>query len=47
MRYFGSKTTTMDNIFEIISQRYPSGSICDPFGGIGTGGEVGRVKKIH
>jgi adenine-specific DNA-methyltransferase len=38
MRYFGSKATSMNTIYGIISQKYPTGSICDPFGGIGTVG---------
>lgn len=38
MRYFGSKATSIDAIYNLISQRCPTGSICDPFGGIGTVG---------
>ena len=38
LRYFGSKTSTLETIKQII-EKYPlSGTFCDPFGGIGTVG---------
>jgi len=36
MRYFGSKVTTIDALYDLVSSRVPSGSFCDPFGGIGS-----------
>ena len=36
MRYFGSKTSTIEILYNLISERFPKGSFCDPFGGIGT-----------
>jgi adenine-specific DNA-methyltransferase len=36
MRYFGSKTSTVQQLFNLVSERIPSGTFCDPFGGIGT-----------
>ena len=38
MRYFGSKTSTIETIHDLISKRVSTGSFCDPFGGIGTVG---------
>lgn len=35
MRYIGSKTSIVEKIYEIVSQRVPTGSFCDPFGGMG------------
>jgi adenine-specific DNA-methyltransferase len=34
MRYFGSKTSAIDKISEIVRNIKPNGSFCDPFGGI-------------
>ncbi len=38
MRYFGSKSSTANQVCDIVSKRIPAGSICDPFGGIGVMG---------
>jgi adenine-specific DNA-methyltransferase len=38
MRYLGSKAATADAILQLVSSRIPSGSFCDPFGGIGVVG---------
>jgi adenine-specific DNA-methyltransferase len=35
MRYIGSKGSTVESVYALISDRLPSGSFCDPFGGIG------------
>lgn len=36
MRYIGSKVSTKDMIYDIVSKHIPGGSFCDPFGGIAT-----------
>jgi len=38
MRYFGSKTSTLDPLEKLITERIPGGSFCDCFGGVGTVG---------
>jgi adenine-specific DNA-methyltransferase len=38
MRYFGSKVSTIETVYNLISSRITCGSFCDPFGGIGTVG---------
>jgi len=38
MRYFGSKVSTLDVIYDLASKCAPIGSFCDPFGGIGSVG---------
>jgi len=38
MRYFGSKISTVETLYDLLSQRLSSGSFCDPFGGIGSVG---------
>src|SRR6266446_3197114 len=35
MRYLGSKTSVVEQVHTLISDRVGSGSFCDPFGGIG------------
>lgn len=35
MRYFGSKATTVERVYELIAERVPSGTFCDAFGGLG------------
>lgn len=35
MRYLGSKGSTANRVCDLVSDRVPSGCICDPFGGIG------------
>ncbi len=35
MRYFGSKASTIERVYDLIGERIPSGTFCDPFGGIG------------
>lgn len=44
MRYLGSKNSTARALLGIVSDRIPSGSFCDPFGGIGV---VGAMFKRH
>ena len=44
MRYFGSKVSSVEKIYQIISAIIPSGSLCDPFGGIGTVGAFFKSK---
>lgn len=44
MRYFGSKVSALESIYDLISQRMPAGSFCDPFGGIGTVGSYFKEK---
>jgi adenine-specific DNA-methyltransferase len=38
LRYFGSKTSTLTTLKQIIEKHFNSGIVCDPFGGIGTVG---------
>lgn len=38
MRYFGSKVSAIERVYQLISTRIGNGSFCDPFGGIGTVG---------
>lgn len=40
MRYLGSKTSSAPHIVDLVRREYPTGSICDPFGGIGTVGSL-------
>lgn len=44
MRYFGSKASTVDQVYELISSRVPAGTFCDPFGGIGIIGSYFKRK---
>ena len=44
MRYFGSKASSAPRILEIVRREHPRGSLCDPFGGVGT---VGSLFKNH
>jgi adenine-specific DNA-methyltransferase len=44
MRYFGSKVSTIETIHNLVSKRMPSGSFCDPFGGIGSVGSYFQSK---
>jgi adenine-specific DNA-methyltransferase len=44
MRYLGSKTSLLENIYNLASEYTDNGIFCDPFGGIGT---VGRFMKKH
>ena len=46
MRYLGSKTLLLEQIFELISE-YNNGSFCDPFGGIGTVGSFMKQNGFH
>jgi adenine-specific DNA-methyltransferase len=43
MRYFGSKAGTLDDVYGLIADLIPSGTFCDPFGGIAVVGE--RFKR--
>jgi adenine-specific DNA-methyltransferase len=44
MRYFGSKTSTLAQLTQLVANRVPQGSFCDCFGGIGTVGA--HFKKL-
>jgi len=44
MRYFGSKVSTLDILYGHISSRVPTGSFCDPFGGIGSVGSYFQAR---
>jgi adenine-specific DNA-methyltransferase len=44
MRYFGSKGSTVDLLYQIIRERVPSGTFCDPFGGVGIVGSYFKSK---
>ena len=44
MRYLGSKTLLLDEIFNVIKEYNGSGVFCDPFGGIGTVGTYMKKK---
>jgi adenine-specific DNA-methyltransferase len=44
MRYFGSKVSTLDALYTLISERVPGGTFCDPFGGIGCVGSFFKGK---
>jgi len=47
MRYFGSKVSTLEALYSIISARVPTGSFCDPFGGIGSVGSFFKLKGYN
>jgi len=47
MRYFGSKVSTIEIIHDLVSKRMPSGSFCDPFGGIGSVGSYLKSKSYN
>jgi adenine-specific DNA-methyltransferase len=44
MRYFGSKASTTEQVYTIISSKIPMGTVCDPFGGIATIGSYFKSK---
>ncbi len=44
MRYFGSKSSTVERIYQLVAERIPSGLFCDPFGGIGIVGAFFKRK---
>ncbi len=44
MRYFGSKSSTVNSLYNLISARIPKGTFCDPFGGIGVVGSFFKGK---
>lgn len=44
MRYFGSKVSTLEDIYDLASKCTPKGTFCDPFGGIGCVGAYLRSK---
>lgn len=44
MRYFGSKVSTLESVYKLISERVPAGAFCDPFGGVGTVGSFFKSK---
>ena len=46
MRYLGSKTLLLEQIFDLIKE-YREGIFCDPFGGIGTVGSYMKEKDFH
>ena len=47
MRYFGSKVSTIKTIHDLVSKCVPSGSFCDPFGGIGSVGSYLKSKGFN
>ena len=47
MRYLGSKTSLLDSIFSVTNEVCSSGTICDPFGGIGTVGHFFKKKGFR
>lgn len=46
MRYLGSKTLLLEQIYDLIKE-YREGIFCDPFGGIGTVGSYMKKKDFH
>ena len=44
MRYFGSKASAVKYVYNLVSGIIPSGTFCDPFGGIGTVGAYFKRK---
>lgn len=42
MRYLGSKGSVVEQVLDLIGTYVPSGSLCDPFGGIGTVGAAAK-----
>lgn len=44
MRYLGSKVSVIEDVYELISQKIPKGTFCDPFGGIGIVGSFFKAK---
>ena len=44
MRYFGSKGSTVEKLHDLISARIPTGTFCDPFGGIATVGSYFKAR---
>jgi adenine-specific DNA-methyltransferase len=44
MRYIGSKATTLDALYKLVSRRCQNGTFCDAFGGIGTVGSFFKSK---
>jgi adenine-specific DNA-methyltransferase len=44
VRYFGSKRSTVEALYDLVSAKVRCGSFCDPFGGIGV---VGSFFKSH
>lgn len=49
MRYIGSKASTLPALQRLITERMPSGDLCDPFGGVGTFGSHFRTLgyRVH
>ncbi len=47
MRYFGSKGSTVDRLYQLISQKVPSGTFCDPFAGMGVVGAHFKAKNYE
>jgi adenine-specific DNA-methyltransferase len=47
MRYFGSKTSTLHAVGELICARLSSGSFCDPFGGTGIVGSFFKARGFQ
>jgi adenine-specific DNA-methyltransferase len=44
LRYLGSKTSLLDDIFRLTNEVVSNGVLCDPFGGIGTVGNYFKQK---
>jgi len=47
MRYIGSKVSVIQELYRLISERICRGSLCDPFGGIGTVGSFFKSKDYE
>lgn len=44
MRYLGSKGSVVEQLLDLIEDRVPAGTLCDPFGGIGTVGAAAKQR---
>lgn len=47
MRYIGSKTSTADRVYRLVAERIPSGTLGDPFGGIGVMGSYFKERGYN
>lgn len=44
MRYIGSKTSIASQVLDVIAAEAPGGTLCDPFGGVGTIAAAARAR---
>lgn len=44
MRYLGSKGSVVEQLLDLVEDRVPAGTLCDPFGGIGTVGAAAKQR---